>query len=82
MKEKIFVWLERFLMLDVFVVIFSFIWFAIALIGRSLGLPLGWDIWYKLWQPVFNPAIGILFTGALCTWIAKLVRERFSKVQD
>jgi asparagine N-glycosylation enzyme membrane subunit Stt3 len=79
MKENLLTWLDRFLVADVFLVIIGFFWFAIALIGRSLGIPLGWDIWYKLWQPVFNPAIGILFTGALLSWVIKKIGQKFNK---
>lgn len=79
MKETFLVWLDRFLIADVFLVIFGFFWFAIALVGRSMGIPLGWDIWYKLWQPVFNPAIGILFAGAFLSWGIKKVGEKLSK---
>jgi asparagine N-glycosylation enzyme membrane subunit Stt3 len=79
MKENLLIWLDRFLVADVFLVIIGFLWFAIALIGRSLGIPLGWDIWYKLWQPVFNPAIGILFTGALLSWVIKKIGQKFNK---
>jgi hypothetical protein len=69
MKETLMVWLNRLLVFDVFLVLFGFFWFAIAVIGRSIGVPLGWDVWYKLWQPLFNPAIGILFLGAIVTWL-------------
>jgi hypothetical protein len=69
MKEVFLVWLNRLLVFDVFLVLFGFFWFAIAVIGRSIGVPLGWEIWYKLWQPLFNPAIGILFLGAIVTWL-------------
>lgn len=79
MKENLSTWLDRFLVADVFLVIIGFFWFAIALIGRSLGIPLGWDIWYKLWLPVFNPAIGILFTGALLSWLIKKIGQKFNK---
>ncbi|BAQ65406.1 hypothetical protein [Geminocystis sp. NIES-3709] len=75
MKEKLLTWLDRFLVADVFLVIIAFFWFAIALIGRSMGIPLGWDIWYQLWTPVFNPAIGILFTGALFSWLIKKIGQ-------
>ena len=77
MKEKFLIWLDRFLIADVFVVIIGFFWFAIAVVGRSMGISLGWDIWYQLWQPVFNPAIGILFTGALVSWLIKKVGEKW-----
>lgn len=75
MKEKLLLWLDRFLIADVFLVIIAFFWFAIALVGRSTGIPLGWEIWYQLWIPVFNPAIGILFMGALLSWIIKKIGE-------
>lgn len=74
MKEKLLLWLDRILIADVFLVIIGFGWFAIALIGRSAGIPLGWDIWYQLWQPLFNPAIGILFLGAFLSWLIKKIR--------
>lgn len=79
MKEKLLMLLDRFLIADVFLVIIAFFWFAIALIGRSMGIPLGWDIWYQLWIPVFNPAIGILFSGALLSWIIKKIGEMRNK---
>lgn len=74
MKENFSIWLNRLLVADVFLVFFAFFWFAIAVVGKSLGLPLGFDIWYKLWQPVFNPAIGILFLGALLSWLINKVK--------
>ncbi len=75
MKDKLLNWLNIVLMADVFFVLLSFFWFAIALVGRSLGVPLGFDLWYSLWEPVFTPAIGILMAGAILTgtinWISK-----------
>ncbi|HIK38882.1 MAG: hypothetical protein NZ901_09410 [Geminocystis sp.] len=68
MKEKLLLWLETFLVANVFVVIIGFIWFVVALTGRFLGIPLGWEIWYRLWQPLFNPAIGILLAGIFLSW--------------
>lgn len=78
MKQKVILWLNRILMADVFLIFFGFIWFAIAVIGRSFNIPLGFDLWYKLWQPVFNPAIGILFLGAFSTWLINKISDRFS----
>lgn len=76
MKEKIVLWLNRLLVADVFIVILGFLWFAIAVVGRYLNIPLGFDLWYRLWVPVFNPAIGILFLGAFVTWaIDKISRK-------
>lgn len=77
MKETIVKWLNRILIADVFLVLAAFLWFAIAVIGRSLNIPLGFDLWYQLWQPLFNPAIGILFLGAICTWLINKISSRF-----
>jgi hypothetical protein len=49
-------------------------------VGRSTGIPLGLDLWYKLWEPVFTPALGILMAGALISgalgWINKRLNYR------
>jgi hypothetical protein len=76
MKEQLVTWLNRLLVADVFLVIFGFAWFAIAVIGRSIDIPLGFDLWYKLWQPLFNPAIGILFLGALSSWLINKISQK------
>jgi hypothetical protein len=80
MKEKLLQWLNLALMVNLFLVLFSFFWFAIALVGRSTGIPLGLDLWYKLWEPVFTPALGILMAGALISgalgWINKRLNYR------
>jgi hypothetical protein len=77
MKEQIVTWLNRFLIADVFLVFFGFFWFAIAVIGRYLDIPLGFNLWYKLWIPLFNPAIGILFLGAFATWLIGKISNKF-----
>ncbi|NJN73281.1 MAG: hypothetical protein HC799_10990 [Limnothrix sp. RL_2_0] len=82
MKEQFIIWLDRLLVADVFVVILSFFWFAIALIGRSSGINLGWDLWYSLWEPVFTPAIGILMLGAILSWVVKKIGNWFGAKSD
>jgi hypothetical protein len=75
MKDKLLNWLNSFLVVDTFLVLFSFAWLAIAVAGKAAHIPLGLDLWYKLWEPVFTPAIGILMAGAiisgLISWISK-----------
>jgi hypothetical protein len=78
MKETFLTWLNRLLVIDVFLVLFAFFWFVIAVIGRSINIPLGWEIWYRLWQPLFNPAIGILFLGAIASWLINKISEKLS----
>jgi hypothetical protein len=79
MKEKFLTGLNFVLVADVFLVLFGFGWLAIAAIGQATGVPLGLDLWYKLWQPVFNPAIGILMAGALISGIVNWVSRKFQK---
>lgn len=65
-QENIFVkWINLALVADFFLVLFAFFWLAIAVAGHALKLPLGLDLWYKLWTPVFTPAIGILMAGTI-----------------
>ncbi|NJL21902.1 MAG: hypothetical protein HC895_15600 [Leptolyngbyaceae cyanobacterium SM1_3_5] len=75
MKETLVNWLNSVLMMNLFFVLFSFGWLAIALVGKSLNLPFGFDLWYRLWQPVFMPALGILMAGAIVSgaigWIGR-----------
>ncbi len=78
MKDKLLNWLNIVLMADVFFVLLSFFWLAIALVGRSIGVPLGFDLWYSLWEPVFTPAIGILMAGAILTGMINWISKRLS----
>lgn len=76
MKDKLINLLNQFLMVDVFLVLLSFFWLAIALLGRSIGVPLGFDLWYSLWEPVFTPAIGLLMAGAIAIGIINKLKEQ------
>lgn len=77
MKERLYNGLNAALMLNLFFVLFCFLWFAIALVGRSAHINLGFDTWYRLWDPVIMPAIGILMAGALVSGISSWVRKKF-----
>lgn len=78
MKEKLLQWLNTALMVDLFFVLLSFFWFAAAVVGRSAGVPLGLDVWYKLWDPVMQPAIGILMAGAIVSGITSWINKRLN----
>ena len=75
MKDNILRWLNLALVADFFLVLFGFLWLLIGVAGRSVGVPLGLEVWHQLWQPVFSPAIGILMGGTIVSglsgWIAK-----------
>lgn len=84
MKEQIIKWLNQALVADFFLVLFAFFWLAIAVAGHVLHLPLGLDLWYKLWQPVFTPAIGILMAGSIISGLSSWISNRFNsqKIND
>lgn len=79
MKDNLLNWLNTALMWNFFFVILAFGWFAIALFGKATGVPLGLDLWHRLWEPLFTPAIGILMAGAIISGIASWVSKRFSQ---
>jgi len=76
LKDQILKWLNTLLVANVFFVLFAFAWFAIALLGRSFKVNLGFDLWYQLWQPVFTPAIGLLMGGAILSGIISQISQR------
>ena len=78
MKEQFLKWINLALVADFFLVLFAFFWLAIAVAGHALHLPLGLDLWYKLWQPVFTPAIGILMAGTIISGISSWVTKRLN----
>jgi hypothetical protein len=82
MKEKLLNWLNLALVANLFLVLGSFFWLAIAVIGKSTGVSLGLDLWYQLWEPVFTPAIGILMAGALISGAISWVSRKFGSRQD
>ena len=77
MRDRLMSGLNTLLMFNLFFVLFCFVWFALALIGRSANVNLGFDLWYSLWDPVIMPAIGILMAGALVSGISSWVSRKF-----
>lgn len=82
MKDKLFEWLNLALVANLFLVLLSFFWLAIAVVGHTFDIPLGLDLWYKLWEPVFTPAIGILMAGALISGIASWISKRLQSMNS
>jgi len=78
MKEQFVKWLNRILIFDVFLVIAGFLWFALAVIGESTGIPLGFKLFLRLSLPLFKPAISILIAGAILSWAINQIQERLS----
>lgn len=79
MKEQFFKWLNQLLVLNLFFVLACFLWFAIALVGRAIDIPLGFDLWYRLWEPVVQPALGILMAGAIISGISSWITNKLQR---
>ena len=66
------------LVVDLGVVLASLAWFVVAVVGRSMNLDLGLDLWYSLWNPLTLPAISILMAGAIASGIVGWLGRRFN----
>ena len=58
-------WLDRLLVLDVFVVIAAALWFGAAVVLHAQGVEAPLQLFQRLWEPLFTPAIGLLMAAAL-----------------
>jgi hypothetical protein len=83
MKAQFFQGLNLLLTLNLFFVLFSFLWLAAAVLGKTAQIDLGLDLWMSLWMSVFQPSIGILMAGALVSglsrWVSKKLADRQQK---
>jgi hypothetical protein len=58
-------WLDRLLVLDVFLVIAAALWFGAAVVLHAQGVEAPLQLFQRLWEPLFTPAIGLLMAAAL-----------------
>jgi hypothetical protein len=79
MKSTLLNGLNTFLMWNTFFVLLSFVWFVAALVGRSFDVPLGFNLWIQLWDPIFTPAIGLLMGGAIISGIYGWFTKRLTQ---
>ena len=70
------VWLDRLLVLDVFLVLAGAGWFAAGVIVSSQGIEAPLKLFQQLWDPLFTPAIGLLIASALVSGIASWWQRR------
>jgi Mn2+/Fe2+ NRAMP family transporter len=57
------------LVVDVFVVIAGAIWFAVAVTLHSQHIEAPLELFQRLWEPLFTPAIGLLMGAALLSGV-------------
>jgi len=62
-------WLDRLLVIDVFLVIAGALWFAVAVVSHSQGIEAPRTLFQRLWEPLFTPAIGLLMAAAVISGI-------------
>ena len=69
-------WMDRFLMVNVFLVMAGALWFVVAVGLHSQGLEQPLGHFQQLWTPLFMPAIGLLMAAALLNgglqWLLRL----------
>ena len=70
------IWLDRLLVLDVFLVLAGAGWFAAGVIPSSQGIEAPLKLFQQLWDPLFTPAIGLLIASALVSGIASWWQRR------
>jgi len=61
---------DRLLVVDVFLVIAGAVWFGVALICHSQKIEAPLELFQRLWEPLFTPAIGLLMAAALLSGMA------------
>jgi hypothetical protein len=56
---------DRLLVADVFLVLAGALWFLSAVVLHSQGVEAPLNLFQRLWEPLFTPAIGLLMAAAL-----------------
>ncbi|MBM5819387.1 MAG: hypothetical protein FJ070_04770 [Cyanobacteria bacterium K_DeepCast_150m_m2_101] len=78
--QRIKGWIDTLLVIDVFVVIAGALWFGVAVICHSRGVEAPLDLFQRLWEPLFTPAIGLLMGAAILSgvlgWLLNWWRAR------
>ena len=69
-------WLDRLLVVDVFLALAGAGWFGIAIAASSQGVEGPLHLFQQLWDPLFTPAIGLLIASALVSGIASWWQRR------
>jgi hypothetical protein len=61
--------MDTVLVVDVFVVIAGALWFATAVVLHSQKVEAPLELFQRLWEPLFTPAIGLLMGAALLSGV-------------
>ncbi|MGF1566472.1 MAG: hypothetical protein ACFCVD_00070 [Nodosilinea sp.] len=77
MKEQLSRLISWILVADLGLVLVSFGWFLAAVLGRSMNVNLGLELWYSLWNPLILPAISVLMAGAIASGVVGWISRRW-----
>jgi hypothetical protein len=62
-------WIDTLLVADVFVVIAGAVWFGVSVLCHSRGVEAPLNLFQRLWEPLFTPAIGLLMGAAILSGV-------------
>jgi hypothetical protein len=65
MLQRLKAGLDAVLVANVFLVIGGAVWFAVAVLCHSRQLEAPLELFQRLWEPLFTPAIGLLMAAAI-----------------
>lgn len=68
--------MDTLLVVNVFVVIAGAIWFAVAVSLHSQHIEAPLELFQRLWEPLFTPAIGLLMGAALLSGVLSWWQRR------
>ena len=74
--ERLKGWLDALLVADVFLVIGAALWFGLAVLLHSRGVEAPLQLFERLWQPLFLPAISLLMAAAIVSGLLGWWRRR------
>jgi len=61
--------IDLLLVIDVFLVIAGALWFAVAVVCHSQKIEGPLNLFQRLWEPLFTPAIGLLMAAAILSGV-------------
>ena len=76
LTERLKGWLDALLVADVFLVIGAALWFGLAVLLHSRGVEAPLQLFERLWQPLFLPAISLLMAAAIVSGLLGWWRRR------
>ena len=82
MKQRILNAISTFLVADFFFVLAILLWLVVGVVGQLNDIPLGLNVWYSLWEPLFMPAIGLLMAGAIASGVFGWINKNFLTPKD